>query len=357
MLKKICLLSSFLSMLAIPTFAYDREKIIEKMVVLPLSCIPQEFPNKTSHLADNYYDATLLPHELHPVFYGCLDWHSSVHAHWSLLSMLEQVPHLSERTRIIEQFNRSFQQVLMEQEATYFGKYTSSETFERTYGWAWLLKLDEALLQSTIPEAKAWRKNMSPLTEKIVSLWKRYLPTLTYANRTGVHSNTAFGMIFAMQWAKATGQQEFYNELAIKAKELFEKDKNYPGYLEPSGTDLFSPALMEAELMTYVLTPDVYNKWFNNFLDNKSLEQLYKIPYVSNRKDYYIVHLDGLAFSRSWNLKKIADYLPNSNPRKKRMLQESRKMLETTIPQVFSGNYGGDHWLASFALYSMNANL
>src|SRR5678809_1390558 len=113
-------------------------------------------------------DALLLPSQLHPSFYGCLDWHSSVHGHWLLLKVLKQFPGISIRDSIIQILDNSFQVQKIKDEAEYFSKYKTTNTYERTYGWAWLLKLDEELYTYNDDFARKWHAAMKPLTGKIV---------------------------------------------------------------------------------------------------------------------------------------------------------------------------------------------
>lgn len=318
----------------------------------PLHCIPAEFPNKTSHLADAPEDARLLPSELHPVFYGCLDWHSSVHGHWMLVRLLQVYPDLPNKDSIIKVLDHSFQLEKMQLEAQYFGKYTASQNYERTYGWAWLLKLDEALGRSQDPVFHKWHTALQPLTEKIVALWKAYLPKQTYPNRTGVHPNTAFGLDFALDWALFKGDKGFEKAIREKARNFYGNNKNIPAYLEPDGSDFFSPSLMAATLMSKVLDKKEFQTWFKVYYSKESLERICSLPTVSDRNDYQIVHLDGLAFSRAWCMRTIAKHLEASNPLKQKFVTTSDLFLEKTLPQVFSG-YGGEHWLASFAIYAL----
>lgn len=318
----------------------------------PLHCIPAEFPNKTSHLADAPTDARLLPSELHPVFYGCLDWHSSVHGHWMLVRLLQVYPDLPNKDSLIKVLDNSFQLEKMQLEAQYFGKYTASQNYERTYGWAWLLKLDEALGKSQDPMFRKWHTALQPLTEKIVSLWKAYLPKQTYPNRTGVHPNTAFGLDFALDWSLFKGDKAFEKAIREKAQHFYGNNKNIPAYLEPDGSDFFSPSLMAATLMSKVLDKKEFQAWFKAYYTKESMERICTLPTVSDRNDYQIVHLDGLAFSRAWCMRTIAKHLADSNPLKKRFVTTSDLFLEKTLPQVFSG-YGGEHWLASFAIYAL----
>lgn len=333
---------------------YLTEETATQLIKLPLHCVSTEFPNKTSHLSDGPEDARLLPHELHPVFYGCLDWHSSVHGHWMLVKLLKLFPQLASKDSVIAVLNNSFQIDKMRTEAAYFDRYTASNTYERTYGWAWLLKLDEELLTWDDPLGKKWHHALQPLTQKIESLWKAYLPRQTYPNRTGVHGNTAFGLCFALDWARATQDTIFEKLIIDRAKAFYYNNKNIPAYLEPDGSDFFSPSLMAADLMQRILTPESFSKWFDSYYTKESINRICKTPTVSDRNDYQIVHLDGLSFSRAWCMKCISNKLPNGHPYKMLFRTTANAFLNESLPKIFSGGYGGEHWLASFAVYALS---
>lgn len=332
------------------------KEIASKLASLPLHCINNEWPNKTSHGSDSATDHVLLPHELHPVFYGCYDWHSSVHGHWMLVKLLKTFPDLAERQHIITILNNSFQPDKMTAEAAYFSKYKTSALYERTYGWAWLLKLDQELYEWNDTLGKQWHAALQPLTKKIKELWTNYLPKQTYPNRTGVHPNTAFGLVFALDWANALDQKDFAALINKRSREYYFNNKQTPAYLEPDGTDFLSPSLEIADLMSRVLNKTEFIAWFNNFYTAAGISNILKLPVVSDRTDYQIVHLDGLSLSRAWCLKNIAKHLPATHPYKKRFTVAAADFLKTTIPHVTSGNYGGDHWLASFAVYAIFSN-
>ncbi len=321
---------------------------------LPLHCIPKEFPNKTSHLSDSAEDARLLPHQLHPVFYGCLDWHSSVHGHWMLVRLLKLFPNIENRDQIVSVLDQSFQLSKMQQEADYFGKYTASKRYERTYGWAWFLKLDEELFSWNDPLGKKWYQALQPLTQKIESLWKEFLPKQTYPNRTGEHGNTAFGLCVALDWARAKNDKVFEHLIIKKANAFYWSNKNIPAHLEPDGADFFSPSLMAANLMQRTLPRPAFVKWFNSYFAPSGLRRICKMPTVSDRSDYQIVHLDGLSFSRAWCMKGIANKLPKSHAAKALFNTTAQKFLKKSLPKIFSGGYGGTHWVASFAVYALS---
>ena len=335
----------------IPTLT---DEIAFQLSEKPVHCINQEYPNKTAHVINNDIDVKLTPKELHPSFYGCFDWHSSVHGHWMLIKLLKDKPFLKNKEEIIKILDGSFQAEKIKTEAEYFNKYQVAKGFERTYGWAWLLQLDAELASWENPQAKTWHQNLKPLTDEIVKLWKEYLPKQTYPNRTGVHPNTAFALSFAIDWARTVGEKDFENQLIEKAKYFYLKDEKTPAYLEPDGSDFFSPSLEIADLMTRILPQDEYVKWFNKFYEKRSIENISQIPVISDINDYQTVHLVGLSFTRSWCMKNIAQVLPKNHRYKKHFEETSAKFLENALPLVFKGNYGGDHWLASFAVYALS---
>lgn len=338
-------------------FAQQSPKLTDEMAVRlaekPLHCINQEYPNKTAHIINTADEVSLSPKDLHPSFYGCFDWHSSVHGHWMLVRLLKTKPNLQILKDIENMLDQSFRKENLQTEADYFTNYQLTTTFERTYGWAWLLKLDEELMTWNHPKAKAWHENLKPLTDKILSSWKAYLPKQTYPNRTGVHPNTAFAMVFALDWARAAKDKDFENQLTEKAKYFYLNNIKTPAYLEPDGSDFFSPSLEIADLMRRVLPQKEFVTWFNQFYEKRSLENIEKIPVVSDLSDYQTVHLVGLSFTKAWCMKGIAGSLPNGHPVKKEFLKTADVFLVNGLPLLFQGNYGGDHWLASFAVYAL----
>lgn len=322
------------------------------LATLPLKCIQQEFPNKTNHTSNSSSDHVLLPSQLHPAFYGCFDWHSSVHGHWMLIKLLKLFPELPEANAIRKGINKTITIENILEEVKYFD-IPLAKSWERTYGWAWLLKLDEELMNWDDMDGKRWHAALQPLTKKVLELWMNFLPKQTYPNRTGVHPNTAFGLVFALDYARTAKHAVFEKAIIESAKNIYLKDKNAPAIWEPNGADFLSPSLEEADLMRRVLTPAAFLVWRKNFFTGKSLQHLSILPVVSDRNDLQIVHLDGLCFSRSWCMKGLASTLSSKDPLKKQLLRSAINHLAIALPHVVSGSYGGEHWLASFAVYAL----
>jgi hypothetical protein len=325
-----------------------------RLAELPLRCIQQEYPNKTAHTIEADGDARLSPRQLHPSFYGCFDWHSSVHGHWMLVRLLKTVKDLPNEDAIRKTLAESFRQEALAAEASYFERYKLSKTFERTYGWAWLLKLDEELMDWNDPSAKQWHTNMQPLTKVVTQLWTAYLPKQTYPNRTGVHPNTAFGLVFALDWARTARATAFEQLIRQRAREYYLSLPAVAAIQEPDGGDFLSPSLEVADLMRRVLPTAEFPGWFERYFTEEGFRNLLQPPIVSDRTDYQIVHLDGLSFSRAWCLSGVARSLPASNPRKAAMRKAARALIDRTMPHLAEGNYGGEHWLASFAVYALS---
>lgn len=319
---------------------------------LPMKCIGQEYPNKTSHTSASDSDHVVTPQQLHPAFYGCFDWHSSVHGHWMLIKILKEFRSLPEAASLRQQLNKSLTISNIQAELKYFDlPFTSS--WERTYGWGWILKLQEELDNWNDSDGIKWSKALQPLSTKIVELWKNFLPRQTYPNRTGVHPNTAFGLVFALDYSRSSKDTSFENAITKSAVSLFSNDRNIPAEWEPNGSDFLSPSLEEADLMRRILDKTSFLKWFELFISKGGVKHLTILPVVSDRSDLQIVHLDGLSFSRSWCMKGIASALPAGNEMKSTLIRSSVHHLSTALANVASGEYGGEHWLASFAVYAL----
>ncbi|HEY7784259.1 MAG TPA: DUF2891 domain-containing protein [Pyrinomonadaceae bacterium] len=326
-----------------------------RLARLALKCVQKEFPNKPEHVINNAGDV-LNPKTLHPAFYGCYDWHSSVHGHWMLVRLLRLFPNLPEAQLIRTVLSANLAAKNIEGEVLYLDQ-PNRQSFERTYGWAWLLKLAEELHAWMDADGEAWSENLKPLTDAIVNRYLNFLPKQNYPIRTGVHPNTAFGLSFAMDYAKTVGHEKLKTMLLERSTTYFAKDENYPAAWEPGGEDFFSPALMEADLMRRVLQPAEYRSWLRRFLPGITKgepKSLLQPAIVSDRSDPKIVHLDGLNLSRAWCMRSIASVLPKDDPAKKFLIEASNVHARDALTHVTSGDYAGEHWLASFAVYLLS---
>ena len=322
---------------------------------LALNCIHKEYPNKLDHVMNDENEVQT-PWALHPAFYGCYDWHSAVHGHWMLVRLLKLFPEMPEAKAIRIMINENLSAENIQIEVAYLHQ-PSRKSFERMYGWAWLLKLAEELHGWDDADGKRWSKNLEPLAGAIVARYLDFLPRQTYPIRTGVHPNTAFGLAFGMDYAQKVGNTELEKLIIERSLTYYAKDVDCPAEWEPGGEDFFSPCLLEADLMRRVLESEKFTDWFHRFLPNLTDGEpitLLKPATVADRTDPKIVHLDGLNLSRAWCMKGIASTLPKDDPVRKILAESARRHAVDALAHVASGDYVGEHWLASFAVYMLS---
>ena len=315
---------------------------------LARDCIQRELPNGIQHLISGPGDVRS-PRELHPAFYGCLDWHSAVHGHWMLVRLLRTVPGLAGADQIRAALDANLTAGNIAAEVAYFDG-PHRQSFERTYGWAWLLQLAAELhVWWDDADALRWAAHLAPLTETIVRRYLAFLPRQTYPIRTGVHANTAFGL--ALDYARAAGHAELAALLVDRATAYFAQDRDVPAAWEPGGEDFLSPALMEADLMRRVLPPAEFAAWLHGFLPRGLPPSLRAPAIVSDRSDGKLAHLDGLNLSRAWCLRAVARALPTDDPLRAELAAAGDVHAAAGLAHVATGDYMGEHWLASFAVY------
>ena len=302
---------------------------------IALACIHREYPNKPGHVMN---DATEVrsPTQLHPVFYGCYDWHSAVHGHWMLIRLLKLFPGLPEGPEIRAAIGQNITAESGATEVAYLHQ-PSRKSFERTYGWAWLLKLSEEIMTWEDSDGNRWEQILMPLTSAIVERYIDFLPRQTYPIRTGVHPNTAFGIAFAWDYARASGSTAFETLLAERSRTYYRDDVDYPAAWEPGGEDFFSPALVEADLMRRVMDPEEFQRWFKRFLPelkNGKPKSLLRPAVVADRTDPKIVHLDGLNLSRAWCMAGIASALPEKDKARKVLLDALERHAKDALAKA-----------------------
>ena len=321
-----------------------------RLAQLPLHCMNTEYPNRLSQTLGGNEDLKS-PSVLHPAFYGCFDWHSSVHGHWSLVRLLKSFPEIDNAEDIKQKLLQNISKENIETEVTYFhGEHNKS--YDRTYGWAWLLKLAEEIHTWDDDTARVLESNLQPLTDLIVGKYIEFLPKLNYPIRVGEHPNTAFGLSFAWDYAMAVKNEDLKSIINERARDFYIKDRGCPITWEPSGYDFLSPCLEEAALMKRVMSKEAFKTWLESFLpqlkdSNFSLET----GKVSDRTDGKLVHLDGVNFSRAWSLNKIAQGLPEYEHLK----NIANQHINYSLPSIVGDSYEGGHWLGSFAIYALNS--
>ncbi|MEO8675724.1 MAG: DUF2891 domain-containing protein [Casimicrobiaceae bacterium] len=321
---------------------------------IALANVVREYPGKADHVLGGNADL-LSPRVLHPAFYGSYDWHSCVHMHWLLVHVRRLHPGLPQRSAIDALLDRHLTPANISAECAYLRR-PHAQSFERPYGWTWLLKLADELALSTDNDARRWAAQLAPLARAIVERYLGWLPKSDYPIRYGMHSNSAFGLLFALDFAKRAGEDTLANLCVDKARTWYGDDRDVPAAWEPSGFDFLSPALVEAELMRRVLPSAEFASWLSAFLPDmreRRPVQLFTPVNVSDRGDPHIVHLDGLNLSRAWCFRGIASALPERDPRAAVAREAAAVHLAAGLAGLDSADYLGSHWLASFAALAL----
>ena len=270
-----------------------------------------------------------------------------------LVRLLKTFPGLPESDEIRSRLHENFTVENLSGELEYLQD-DNRAVFERTYGWAWLLKLSEELDSWNDPDGRIWSTRLEPLAAVFVRRFAEFIPRQLYPIRTGVHSNTAFGLAFAWDYGQASGDSALTRLIDERSRSYFENDRAYPAMLEPSGEDFLSPCLIEADLMQRLMPPEEFREWFHSFLpdvDRRLPKTLLMPVKVADRSDGRMVHLDGLNLSRAWCMRNIAAALPGDDSAGLVLAESAQAHAVEGLAGVYSGDYAGQHWLASFAVY------
>jgi len=306
---------------------------------LALACVHKEYPNKIAHVLQSDKDVAP-PRELTPAFYGCYDWHSSVHGHWLLARLSRLAPDAPFAADARAALNKSITDASIAQEVAYL-KGAGRASFERPYGLAWLLQLSGELRESQDP----LYATIKPLEDAAVAQLRTWLPKLSHPVRSGEHSQTAFAL--GLMLDSGAGGDEMATLIQSRALAFYRNDRNCPLAYEPSGEDFLSPCLAEADVMRRILPPREFASWLTKFMPKMTL-----VPaIVTDPSDPKLAHLDGLNLSRAWMLEGIASGLPANDSRVAKLRAAAKAHAEAGLASVTGEHYEGGHWLGSFATY------
>jgi hypothetical protein len=320
-----------------------------------LDNVAREYPNHPAHLLTGPEDL-VIPSTLHPIFFGSYDWHSSVHQHWLLVRLLRRFPSLAEAAEVRSWFDEHLTAEAAEVEADYL-RQPARRSWERPYGWAWLLTLDAELrtwAADGAPDADRWVAGLTPLVEVVRGRCLDWLAVTPYPQRSGTHANSAFACGLLWDAAVAVGDAELRAAIDAAATRWYATDAGYPAWVEPSAADFLSPVLVTADLRRRQLRPDAFAAWFRRLLPDPG--PLLEPAIVVDRTDPQTVHLDGLNLSRAWCWRRIADALAVGGDDAGAALADAAAVrhAETALPHALGGDYVGTHWLPTFGLYLLD---
>lgn len=354
-MKRIMMAAAIVALVVKPARAQQPARLnagtASHLAALPLACVHKEYPNKISHVLNSPADVKA-PHELTPAFYGCYDWHSSVHGHWLLARLVREFPDAVFAPAAIAALKKNITPAHIATEVTYLNG-TGRESFERPYGLAWLLQLAAEFREMQTPDAVTLASALKPLETAAVNRIVEWLPKLAYPIREGEHPQSAFAFGMILDYARGSNEA-LAAMLLAKVREFHLKDRDCPIHYEPSGQDFLSPCLAEADLMRRVLSPNEFATWLTTFLPaipKSSSAEWLPIAVVTDKTDGKLAHLDGLNLSRAWMLEGIAAGLPAADPRRLALMAAAQTHAQSGLASVTGEHYAGGHWLGSFAVY------
>lgn len=320
------------------------DQVADRLAGIALGHVQREWPHGLQHVWTGPNDGGT-PRTLHPVFFGSFDWHSCVHGYWLLAVLLRRFPAMSRAPAIRTLLDTRLTSEAVAGECAYFAR-PATRGFERPYGWAWLLALQHAL------RATPWEAPLRPLADVIVARFRSFLPLATYPVRVGTHFNTAFAWALAHPYA-AAHHPDLAAALRGRVQSWYGQDQACQAW-EPNLDEFLSPALVEAMCMAR-LHPASFAPWLDAFLPGIAAGQpatLFEPATPTDRKDGKIAHLDGLNLSRAWCWRAIAKALPPADPRRATAEAAATHHLAASAAHV-SGDFMGEHWLATFAVLAM----
>lgn len=339
------------------------------LAAMPLSCVDRPHalrPDRAGYLDDISY-IRRRDFDQNRAFYGCWDWHSAVNSTWAMVRLVKEIPDLPVAPLIREKLRDHLSEEALAGELEYL---SDNPSFERPYGWVWLLLLHGELASWDDPFAAMWAERLEPVVSALSDRLIDYLEDLERPVRTGVHPNTAFAIATALQAEEMAERPELAEVLRASAERFFAEDRNCPVAYEPGRSDFLSPCLEEAALMGMVLDPEAYAAWLDAFLpalDSDEFEPLLEtnpagaggdeppqgdvVTNDSLRSAYGTYsHLIGLAFTRADAMLRIAAALPGDDPGVRELRALATRHARTGYDTMFDADYAGSHWIGSFAL-------
>jgi len=333
------------------------EKFATRIVDMILAGIHREYPNQVALVLAGPEDARP-PRSHTPAFYGCYDWHSAVHAHWSLVRLLRLLPASSWNEQARAELADSLTAENLAAELVYL-QGPGREGFERPYGLAWLLQLCAELREWDDPrgDGRVWLQRLRGLEELASRRLAEWLPKLRYPIRSGEHSQTAFAMGLALDWSRAAGDTAFGSVVCDCAQRLYGDDVDAPLRYEPSEHDFLSPILGEADLMRRVVTSDEFAAWWSRLVrgpESQHCRSWLTPPDAAEVRDGKRAHRCGLLLSRVWMLENIADALPQDDAWILHLKQAAQAHMECGLTALEHDAYALTHWIGTFAVYLLS---
>lgn len=333
----------------IPNAAEQMDHVADDYADIVLDNLSRPYPYASHHVEESPEDRPS-PQELHPAFHTSFDWHSCVHMTWLGVSLLEHGIDANRDAALRKVLAANLTAEHLAAEGTYL---LANPSWERPYGWAWLLRLAAAAATAKDAQVREWSASLDPLVDIVASLVADWTAKAEFPVRHGLHTNAAFGLGMMLDAFRTLDRHEAAAVCEKAALNWFQNDAGWPGEWELSGQDFLSAGLSEADLMSRVLDADAFPAWFARFLpDLRTDSRILARAAVTDESDGYLAHLNGLNLSRAGQLFRIRKALAGSET-----TVEVQAVLDTAAPPLLvagmeavnTAEFMSSHWLASFA--------
>jgi hypothetical protein len=345
-----------------------RPRVAADYAAVVLGNLGRRYPHAAHHTQASAEDRPT-PDQIHPAFATSFDWHSCVHMHWLGVSLLGQAGDggggeagdgggpgwldASTAAALRQALGANLTAGNLAVERDYL---LANPSWERPYGWAWLMRLAAACAASPDAQIRGWGESLDPLVDAVADLSGAWLAKAQYPVRHGLHTNSAFGVAYLLDAFRSLGRAEAAETCAAAARRWFGADQAWAGGWELSGQDFLSAGLSEADLMRRVLAPDEFAGWFRGFLPDISAASRILLPVeVTDESDGYLVHLHGLNLTRAGQVARIIAALrepgaaADSAAEADVLSAALDPLLQAGLSGLRSGDFMSTHWLASFA--------
>ncbi|MDQ4024721.1 MAG: DUF2891 domain-containing protein [Actinomycetota bacterium] len=263
-------------------FKTDRVELLETLAPAFVSCFKRR-------------DSAIDP--LSPIFHGCLDWHSAVHAAYSHHVLYRRTGDDEFMRLIDDQFAPEGVSLIPLEEVYQQAKAPNYPLTENPYGFGWFLVLAREREEST------GKKDLRPMADFAADQMASWFETRlergdaqTYiVSRT--HSNYSWSLMNLDLWARYTGDKEL-REVVERAAEPLRTDPacDFNVELGAKASGFQSPCLMRLAALSQVWGPQV-----KGFVEKRLPADLHIDPV----EDPVDCHAGGLNFTRAFALWKL----------------------------------------------------
>lgn len=288
-------------------------------------------------LAETVQQSFLRRDTTHPAFFGCIDWHSSVHGAYALLT----VARLLKQPQWAKSVDSAFKADCLDAELVSLRR--EELNHELPYGYAWFLKL-------ALEREQGWGKqDLLPLATEVALRLRHWLCSLAEEEilhhvRRREYGNLSWPLLNLWHWGVWKGDGELIEKLISFVRvHVLPLDQVCPIALDDMTDEFFAPALQRCRALLTVLPEKESQHWLKSFVQKKWEFSPVTMPSTP--------HAAGLNFSRSWGLWTLFEHTKDLVFRD---LYVNHILTHMEMPQYWREDYRKHgHWVPQFGIYAI----